>query len=50
MRKLNNIEMSLTVGGIKCGWVGIAAVLSIATFGVGSLFGLNDQIYRCWNS
>ncbi|NJM80538.1 MAG: hypothetical protein HC854_14665 [Flavobacterium sp.] len=53
MKKLNKIEMSATVGGLACGWVGILAVVTYASAGgaiIAHSTGLNSEIARCWNS
>jgi len=46
MKKINKIELELINGGaLKCGWVGVLAVLNI-----GSPLLFAGDVIRCWNS
>lgn len=51
MKKIELKKMEVISGGMKCGWVGILAVVVYATpigGGLGHLTGLNDAIADCW--
>lgn len=53
MKKIDNNKMASTTGGLKCGWVGILAVVAYSSVPgaiIAASTGLNDEIVRCWNS
>ena len=53
--QLNKLE-TINGGVIKCGWVGVGAVIShgllmtVPLIGASGLYSLSDDIGRCWNS
>ncbi len=53
--QLNKLE-TINGGVIKCGWVGVGAVIShgllmtVPLIGAYGLYSLSDDIVRCWNS
>lgn len=52
---LNKLE-NICGGAVKCGWVGMGTVASMAIFstvpivGALGLYALSDDVVRCWNS
>lgn len=49
MKKLEIKEIEKINGGLKCAYVGILAVASLGSGGIGFHF-IKDDVVRCWNS